>query len=477
MAGISDDAPVATCQASGRAPRFPELTAARIIRGMQREETVAVGSRRFLSRGPLNRVLVFAFLAGFIAAVYSAIVYGIGLLISVGSENMGLLIVATSMVALTFGRARRVAQRLANRITFGERAMPDEVLARFSEEVATSYAPEEAMPRMARAVAEGTGAARAEVWIRVEDVLLFAADWPATVHRRRPRVSLGGSSLPAFSGADRVVAVRHHDELLGAITIAKRHGEQVTDAEQKLLDDVASQAGIVLRNVRLTADLAARLEEIEGTAAELRASRQRIVETQDAERRRIERNIHDGAQQHLVALAVKLRMARTISERQPARTAETFADVRGLIASSLENLRDLAGGIYPPALTEHGLTAALRAQAAAGATKTTVTAKRVGRLEPAIEAAVYFVCLEAIQNAAKHGAKSVRVQLDGSKDDLVFTVTDDGPGFDPATAKRGSGLQNMEDRVAAVGGRVTIRSAPGAGAMISGSVPCEGTTQ
>jgi signal transduction histidine kinase len=224
----------------------------------------------------------------------------------------------------------------------------------------------------------------------------------------------------------------------------------------------------------VVADLAARLEEIEGSAAELRASRQRIVEAQDAERRRIERNIHDGAQQHLVALAVKLRMARTISERQPARTAESLADVRALIASSLENLRDLAGGIYPPTLTERGVAAALRAQASSGATTTTVSAKRIERFDPAIEAAIYFVCLEAIQNAAKHGARSVRVELGRSGVDVVFTVTDDGPGFDPSTAARGSGLQNMEDRVAAVGGLLTIRSAPGAGAMITGSIPCEG---
>jgi signal transduction histidine kinase len=438
---------------------------------MQRQEALAAESRRVLSGDPLNRLLVFALLAGFIAAVYSTIVFGIGAVADAHPPNTGLSVVATSVVALTFGRARRRAQRLANRITFRERATPEEVIARFSEEVVASYAPEEALPRMARAVAEGTGAASAEVWLRVEDDLLFAADWPETVRRRRPRVSLGGSSLPAFPGADRVVAVRHGDELLGAITIAKRHGESVTEQEQQLLDDVASQAGMVLRNVRLTADLAARLEEIEGTASELRASRQRIVEAQDAERRRIERDIHDGAQQHLVALAVKLRMARTFAERDPGRTAQALNDVRALISSSLDNLRDLARGIYPPVLAERGVVAALRAQAASSGAKTTVSARAIERLDPAVEAAIYFCCLESMQNATKHGARTVRVRIEGGEGQVRFAVEDDGPGFDPATVVRGSGLQNMQDRIASLGGSLEVRSIRGEGTTISGSVP------
>jgi signal transduction histidine kinase len=451
---------------------LPGWTAATHNLGMQREQAASIETRRLLSRDLINRVLVFGALAGFIAAVYAGIVFGLAAVFDAHTPNTGLAVLATSAVALTFARVRRHAQRVANRITYGERAMPDEVLARFSEEVAASYAPEEALPRMARAVAEGTGASRSEVWVRIDDALLFAADWPTTVRRRRPRVTLGGSSLPSFSGADRVVAVRHHDDLLGAITIAKRPGEPVTDSEDKLLADVASQAGLVLRNVRLTADLAARLEEIEGTAAELRASRQRIVETQDAERRRIERDIHDGAQQHLVALAVKLRMARTYAERDPARAGPALTDVRELIEGALDNLRALSRGIYPPVLAERGVVAALRAQAKeAAGMKTTVSARGVERLDPAIEAAIYFCCLEAVQNAAKHGAGCATVRLEGAGSELRFTITDDGPGFDPETATRGSGMQNMEDRIAAVGGSFEIRSAPGAGSTVAGSVP------
>ncbi len=444
---------------------------------MQREEAVSTKAARGLSgRDAANRVLVFVLLAGFLSAVYAAVVFGLAAVFDARTPNTGLSVLATSIAALTFARVRRRAQRLANRVTFGERATPEDVLARFTEQVTTSYAPDEALPRMARVVAEGTGAARAEVWVRVEDALLQAAEWPPGERRPRSRVPLGGSSLPGFSGADRVVAVRHHDEVLGAITIAKRAAEHVTASEEKLLADLASQAGLVLRNVRLTADLAARLEDIENTAAELRASRQRIVETQDAERRRLERDIHDGAQQHLVALAVKLRMARTAADRGPAKSTPMLGDVRALIGQALDNLRDLARGIYPPILVERGVAPALRAQAKRAGLKTTVSSRGVGCFDPATEAAVYFSCLEAVQNAAKHGATRVAIALQHAGTELTFSVTDDGPGFDADRVVRGSGRQNMDDRVAAAGGRLFIRSTPGSGTMIAGSVPARERT-
>ncbi len=436
---------------------------------MQREEVVAAGEARTGSgRELVNRAVLYLLLAAFIGAVYAAVVLGLGAAFNARTPNTALSVLATSVAALTFARVRRRAQRLANRLTFGERATPEEMLARFSDDVATSDSPDEAMPRMARIVAEGTGAARAEVWVAVDDALLLTAEWPATTQRRRARVPIGGSALPGFPGVDRVVGVQHHDELLGAIAIAKRSGDLVTATEEKLLTDLASQAGLVLRNVRLTADLAARLSEIEDGAAELRASRQRIVATQDAERRRIERDIHDGAQQHLVALAVKLRMARVNAERDPAKTGTMLSEVRSVIDQALDNLRDLARGIYPPVLAERGVVPALRAQAKRAGLRATVASDGVGRLDPAIETAIYFCCLEAMQNAAKHGARGVTIRLEKDGEAVAFSVTDDGPGFDPTRVARGSGLQNMEDRIAALGGTLTIRSKPGHGTQILG---------
>ena len=436
---------------------------------MQREEAFpAEAARTGSGRELVNRAVLYLILAGFIGAVYAAVVLGLGAAFNARTPNTALSVIATSVAALAFGRVRRRAQRLANRLTYGERTTPEEMLARFADEVAASYAPEDALPRMARMVAEGTGATRAEVWVAVEDALLLTAEWPGMARRGRGRVPLGGSSLPSFSGADRAVPVQHRDELLGAITIAKRGGETVTATEEKLLADLASQAGLVLRNVRLTADLAARLSEIETTAAELRASRQRIVATQDAERRRIERDIHDGAQQHLVALAVKLRMARVTAERDPAKTGTTLAEVRGVIDLALDNLRDLARGIYPPVLAERGVGAALRAQAKRAGLKASVDCKAADRFDPAVETAIYFCCLEAMQNAAKHGATRVSIRVDADGDQVSFAVKDDGPGFDPSAVVRGSGLQNMEDRLAALGGTLTVRSKAGEGTEVAG---------
>lgn len=418
------------------------------------------------------RVAVVASLVVFIGAVYAVVVVGLGSLLETDTPNSALSAVAMTIVALTFGGARQRANRLAARLLHGQRATPYEVLAGLSERAAQSYAPEEVLPRMAELVAAGTGAVRVEVWLRVDRELLLGASWPQAPAARRGRLRLPVVGLPSFPGADRAVAVIDRDDLLGAIAVAKRAGEQPTETEERLLADVASQAGLALRNVRLTAELSARLDELQATTSELRASRRRIVEAQDSERRRLERDIHDGAQQHLVALAVKLRMARTFAERDPKRTRTMIGEVRTLTDAALENLRDLTRGIYPQVLAAEGVQAALRSNVGRAAVPISVSGRGVRRFDPAAEIAIYFCCLEAIQNAAKHAeARSVRVRLERLGSEIVFTVVDDGAGFDPSKAQRGSGLQNMEDRLAVVGGRLEVTSSPGAGTTVIGRVP------
>ena len=300
---------------------------------------------------------------------------------------------------------------------------------------------------------QGTGARAATVWIYGAGDSIPAASWPEPASPLRARV------------ADRVVQVRHEGELLGELALSKRPGEPFTPVEETLVRDLAAQAGQVLRNVRLTAELQARLREIAAQAVELRASRQRIVAAQDAERRRLERNIHDGAQQHLVALAVKLRLAATLVKKDPENARRSIHDLQGQIGAALNTLGDLARDIYPPILHELGLVAALRAHA-------TVTAGGIGRYDPEVEAAVYFCCLEALQNAAKHARTSdVRIQLEQRDGSLHFAVVDDGLGFDPEAVATSSGLQNMKDRVASIGGRVEVKSSPGRGTTISGDIP------
>ena len=419
----------------------------------------------------INKTVVYVSLAAFITLVYVAIVVMLGGLIGAANESLGLSIVATAIVAVAFQPVRERVQRFANRLVYGERATPYEVLARFSERVAGTYATEDVLPRTARVIAEGTGAERAEVWLRIGDELVLGAAWPTEGDGRRA-VSLPPGASLELAGADRTVPVRYHDELLGAIGVAKPAGESVSPAEDKLLLDLSSQAGVVLSNVRLTADLEARLEQIARQAAELRASRQRIVLAQDAERRRLERNIHDGAQQHLVALAVKLRLARGLIRTDPARARAMLEELRGEIDLALDTLNALSLGIYPPLLEEQGIAAALAAQYLRTALPVHLDAEGVRRHPIETEAAVYFCCLEALQNAAKYAhASAIAIVLREDDDAISFSVADDGVGFDSATDGNGTGIQGMRDRIAVLGGDVTIESSPGAGTTVRGRIP------
>jgi signal transduction histidine kinase len=418
----------------------------------------------------INKTIVFGALAAFIGAVYVGVVVLLGSAIGATATNPALSIAATAIVALLFEPVRVRVQRLANRFVYGERATPYEVLSRFSDRIAGTYATEDVLPRTARVIAEGTGAESVGIWLRVGDALHERGAWPAGEGASRP-IAMAGEHLPAFPGTNATVQVRHHEELLGAITVTKPRGEAMTPAETALLSDLAGQAGLVLSNVRLTAELQARLEEIARRSAELKASRQRIVTTQDAERRRLERNIHDGAQQHLVALAVKLRLVRGMLAKDAHRATAMLGELRSEVDEAIDTLSSLALGIYPPVLEDRGIAAALEVQARVGAIPVAVVADGVDRQPIETEAAVYFCCLEAIQNAAKYAhASRVDVLLGHEGANLTFEVRDDGVGFDTA-AVAGSGLQGMVDRLSALGGSVEIASTPGAGTIVSGRVP------
>jgi signal transduction histidine kinase len=271
-----------------------------------------------------------------------------------------------------------------------------------------------------------------------------------------------GNELPTAAVGETAVPVTHQGELLGAISIRMPPNEPLSPAGERLVADVASQAGLVLSNVRLI--------------EELRASRQRLVTAQDAERRKLERNLHDGAQQQLVALAVKQRLAAALVTRDPGKAAEMLEALQEETAGALENLRDLARGIYPPLLADQGLAAALASQARKAAIPVEVDADGVGRYPQEAEAAVYFCCLEALQNVAKYAqATRAHVRLSAHDGELTFEVTDDGQGFDAARTPLGSGMQNMADRLAALDGSLEVRSRPGEGATVMGRLPVSPT--
>lgn len=414
----------------------------------------------------INKTLVYGLLAAFITGVYIVIVVGIGSLAQRGVRpSLGLSIVATAVVAVAFQPVRERVQRLANRLVYGRRATPYEVLADFAGRMAGTYAVEDLLPRMARILAEGTGAARADVWLRSGDTFHDGAVWPAGVPPQPPARATQ-ADVPAYP-AGRILPVRYQGEVLGALSVSKRPGESLTPTEGRLLADLAAQVGLVLKNVGLREQLLARLEEI-------RASRQRLVAAQDEERRRIERNIHDGAQQHLVALAIKLSLTESMIGTDTDGERELLAELRRDAAGAVEDLRDLARGIYPPLLASRGLAAALAAQARKSPVPTSVTGDGVGRYPQDVEAAVYFCVLEALQNVAKYArATRAEVRLAASGHDLTFEVSDDGAGFDPGSEAYGTGLQGMADRLQAHGGSLTVRSAPGAGTTISGRLPCQ----
>jgi signal transduction histidine kinase len=422
----------------------------------------------------ISRALLFTLLSAGVTAVYAAIVLGIGTL--VGSGNDPLLTVAAAVViALLFQPLRQRATRLANRLVYGHRATPYQVLSDFAADMADQLDLGDALDRMVSLLAGAAGATRVEAWLRVGTELSPAAVWPAgaapSAVRRltaaepaattelRPVAELAAPDPPT-----RMVPVRHGDDLLGAISLHKPPNEALNSAEDSLLQHLASQAGLVMRNAQLTAELRATIDE-------LRASRRRLVEAQDAERRKIERNLHDGAQQQLVALAIQLSLLAGTAD-DPALVRQAIPELKAQLSTALDDLRTLARGIYPPLLAEQGLVMALRTQAARSPVPVEVEARDVGRYTPDAESTVYFCALEALQNVAKHArASRVTVRLAAAEDGLEFSVTDDGAGFPAAAQRPGSGLQGMSDRLAAHGGTLDIRSEPGQGTTVTGRLP------
>jgi signal transduction histidine kinase len=401
----------------------------------------------------INRTVVYGALAVFITAVYVAIVVGIGALVGqAGRSNVILSVLATAIVALAFQPMRHRTQRFANRLVYGQRATPYEVLSEFAERMGGTYAADDLLPRMARILAEGTGAVRADVWLRIGRGLRPEATWPDDAERR---AEIADEPLPAD-----LRPVTHQGELLGALSVEAKSGEVLSPVEEKLVADLASQAGLVLRNVRLIDDL--------------KSSRQRLVAAQDEERRKIERNIHDGAQQQLVALAVQQRLAASLIGKDDDGARRMLEQLQIQTNEALDDLRDLARGIYPPLLADKGLVAALEAQARKASVPVTVNADGVGRYPQELESAVYFSCLEALQNVAKYAdATSAQIDLADGDAGLRFSVTDDGVGFDADATGYGTGLQGIADRLAAIGGTIDISSAPGRGTVLSGRLPIE----
>jgi signal transduction histidine kinase len=402
----------------------------------------------------VSRTLAYAALAALIIAVYLAMVVGAGALIgSQSGSNMLLPILATALVAIVFQPMRTRLERLANRIVYGTRATPYDLLSRFSQRAAAEYPDERALERLAQALSDGLGANAVTV------VLAGQAGGPHNVAASWPPGSTHSASSVLASAP-----VVDAGEVIGELQVWR--ATPLSQTEQRLLDDLAAQASLLIRNVRVTAELRLRLDE-------LRASRRRLAAAQDDERRRIERNLHDGVQQQLIAIAGRLGLAE--GRQLDPQTARLFAELKIEVASALEDLRGIGRGLYPPLLASQGLRPALAALARRAPLPVSLDVP-IERFDRTLEGAVYFCVSEALQNACRHsGGTSVDISVVSTGDRISFLVRDNGCGTSkrvaaPPAASSGGGLQNMSDRMAAVGGGLNVASSD-SGTEVSGWCP------
>ncbi|MBA3689897.1 MAG: hypothetical protein H0W82_00605, partial [Actinobacteria bacterium] len=332
----------------------------------------------------LNRAVVFGALAVFITLVYVGIVVGVGSILGGGDHaNAGLQIAATAVVALAFQPVRGRVQRFANRLVYGRRATPYEVMADFSNRMAGTVVVDRALPEMAEAAARGVGAAGGRVRLFLpgggERVVTWPADAPA--------------SMPT-----RAIEIRHHGEPIGEIAVTKAPGDALRPAEDALLEGLAAQAGLALHNVRLTYELEARVEELAIQADQLKTSRQRLVTARDAQRRGLERDIREGPRRMLTEIAKGVERARDLAAAAPAESGVELDRLGERANDTLEGLRDLARGIFPPLLADKGIVAALDAHVRKVGVRATLEAEPgFGelRFDDRSEACVYFCCLQA----------------------------------------------------------------------------------
>jgi signal transduction histidine kinase len=408
----------------------------------------------------VRKTLVAALVAGAFTAIYALVVAGIGTLIGQHGSDL-LTFAAAALAAAALQPVRVRAGLLADRLVYGKRATPYEVLTEFSGQVAGTVSIADVLPRMARMLSEATGAQRAEVWMRDGQDERLMAGWPAAP---APRASSPIAGEPAAArddetaGRGRVFEVVHQGERLGSLRMVTSPREPLTPAAERLIQAVSDQAGLMLRNVALIEDV--------------RSSRHRLVAAADEARRKLERDLHDGAQQHLIALRINLGLVRQAVRESPEEAAELLAQTEQTAVGALAALRDLAHGIYPPLLADHGLDVALAATARKTPVSVTVEADGTGRYPQETEAAVYFAIGEALQNVAKYAeASRARVTLSENGHSLTFTVEDDGKGFDLAKARMGAGVQGMTDRMAALRGTLTVSSEPGRGTRVTGTIP------
>jgi signal transduction histidine kinase len=404
----------------------------------------------------INKTILYGGLAIFVTVSYGIVVGGVGSLLGqrTGLDPI-LAFVTIGLLALLLLPVRVRLQDLANSAVYGKRAKPYDVLSDFAASIGRAEPADVLLPRMAHLLRVGTGASVTEVWAKVGDRLQLAASSPDT--ESQPDTVLRTEEIASrHAGGASVEPVFHEGQVLGALLLVKPRGEELNTVERRLLHDLASQAGLVLGRFRLV--------------QELRESRARIVASQDVERNRIQRNLHDGAQQRFVNALLALGMAQAEGGHEASRDV-LLGEASSEVRAGLNELRILARGLQSPLLAEAGLVAAISDLADRAAVPTTVTATIDRRCSESIESAAYFFVAEALTNAVKHSAaRTIGVTISEKAGRLSIEVRDDGVGG--ADLTRGSGIIGLQDRLAAAGGRLTLESPSGVGTVIGAELPC-----
>ncbi|MDP9283443.1 MAG: GAF domain-containing sensor histidine kinase, partial [Actinomycetota bacterium] len=434
-------------------------------------------------------------LTAIVAAVYLLVI--VGLARAPTREERTLLVlslVAAGISALLYVPARRRLAAFSNRLVHGARQPPDELVRTFGARLSRAVPLEELLLQLAESLRSALALEAAEIWTGsggvLERVVSEPDRGPATLRLTLSeeavvaRTSVSGPArvavwLPQLladrgDAVVRVVPIAQSGELFGLIVVERAaEGDPFDEPAEMVLAELAQQLGLALRNVRLDSDLQVSLAELRRQAEELRLSRARVVTAADAERQRIERDLHDGAQQHLVALEANLGAVRALIDSDAEKAKAILGELRVAVQEAMQDFRDLAHGIYPPLLQDRGLSEALANAARRASIPTRLAAAEDGRYAPEIEAAVYFCCVEALQNAAKYAGEGARatIRLFEKEEALLFEVVDDGPGLDPARTTFGAGLTNMRDRLEAIGGDLRIESTLGQGTRVVGTIP------
>jgi signal transduction histidine kinase len=448
-----------------------------------------------IGRLALRECIVGTGLVAFVCVVYAVAVVGLNRQARPAERPLlSLSMVAAVVVAALALPVRGRLLGLARQLVPGDDVRPQQALANLTARMTRAVPMDELLLQLAESLHASSAPSGAEVWVASDEALVRTVSVPTLPAGRlelgpeeqrviaRARVS--GNAWVAMWAPDllqghedevvRVAPISHLGALLGLLVVRRPAGARgFTENEESSLAELARQTGLALHNARLDGALQASLEELRRRNAELQASRARIVAASDQSRRRIERDLHDGAQQHLVAMAVRIGLARSILEEDATQAGPLLDELRRDVQTTLNELRGLAHGIYPPLLRDRGLGEALRNASTRFPLPVEVDVRLADRPPPDLEAAVYFCCLEAVNNASKHAGEGAKITVDVAVEGtwLTFSVVDDGVGFDAPGAAAGQGFDNMRDRVGAYGGDLVIESAPGQGCSVRGRMP------